>query len=263
MINNNFQEIIICHKNKGMIEEATGVTIIDDNLVKFNKYTLHISKIKASKIDVNYYNASLIKQIRKNANFYKEIREFTQLFRFFDKLNIQNGYIKKTESPDFELVRNGINYGIEITRIYTGNDWVAEKINNDIVAYKLVGDKLKDYMSESKYSTRVKTSENGVVEPVKEEEFTKEEVTQIKNKICEKIRKQFDDYQKFDFNYIFAEIVYSGYKEFTSYDELNDEISYYVSHLEPNFGNIDFHLILKNGNKYIDFDLKTKKYVVL
>ena len=35
-------EIISCHKSKGMLENAFGVTIIDDRLVRFNKYTLKI-----------------------------------------------------------------------------------------------------------------------------------------------------------------------------------------------------------------------------
>ena len=91
-------EIISCHKSKGMIEQNAGVTIIDDNLVRFNKYTLKVSKIKASTVDVNYYNANITKEIKKNSTFYKEIREFNQLFRFFEKLNITTGYIKKTET---------------------------------------------------------------------------------------------------------------------------------------------------------------------
>ncbi len=264
MQKNYIDEIVSCHKSKGMLENHMGVTIIEDNLVKFNKYTLKISKIKASDVDVNYYNAKLIKYIKKDSVFFKEIREFNALFKFFDRIGIQKGYIKKTETPDFEFSKDGISYGIEITRIYTGNDWVAEKMHNDIVAYKLTGQKLKEYVTNSKYKDRIKTFHekdgNIKVEAVKDAMFSNDEVIQIKNKIFEKIRKQLDDYQKFDFNYIFAEIVYSGYKEFNSYDELNNEISYYVSHLDANFGKIEFHLILKNGNNFVDFDLKNGKY---
>ena len=223
MSNEYIKEIIASHKSKGMIEQNTGVTIIDNNLVKYNRYTLKISKIKASDFDVNYYNAHLIKEVKKDSNFYKEIREFNQLFKFFEKLDIKKGYIKKTETPDFEFSKDGNYYGIEITRIYTSNDWVAEKVHTDVIAYKLSGQRFKDYLKQKKFENRVKASTQSdgklSIEAVRNEVFSDEEVTQIKNKIFEKIRKQFDDYHIYEYNCIFAEIVYSGYKEFSSYDE--------------------------------------------
>ena len=266
MAKDYIQEIIACHKSKGMIEQNAGVTIIDNNLVKFNKFTLKISKIKASDLDINYYNANITKELKKDSNFYKEIREFNQLFKFFEKMNIRNGYIRKIETPDFEFSKDGVTYGIEVTRIYTSNDWVAENIHTDIVAYKLNDKSFKDYMNKSKYAMRVKTILTNAgkikVEPYKDKKFSDAEVAQIKNKLFEKIRKQFDDYQKFDCNYIFAEIVYTGYKDFESYDKLNDEINYFVNHLDLSFGEKEFHLILKNGNNFIDFDLCEGHYFV-
>ncbi len=254
-----FKEIVSCHRSKGYIEESDAITIINDSLVKFNKYTLKLSRIKSSAVQIGLHNAQLLKYIKSNTSIYKEIREYNQLFRFFSKMNITSGYIKKTETPDFELYKMGKSYGIEVTKIYAGNDWVAEKIHNDITAYRLTEDRFKDYMSSSKYSGRVKTyfKNNKInVKALKENDFKEEEIIQIKNKIFEKIRKQLDDYQKFDVNYIFAEIVYTGYKEAHSFEQLNNEIQYFVSHLDANFGNIDFHLILKNGNRFIDFDIK-------
>ncbi len=264
---NYADEIMSCHKSKGMLEESMGVTIIDNNLVKFNKFTLRVSKIKASDVDINYYNAMIIKKIKKDSNFFKEIREFNQLFRFFDRLNIKRGYIKKTETPDFEFSKDGMTYGIETTRIYAGNDWVAEKIQNDIVAFKLSDKTFKEYIRNNKYAGRInehyRSSGEVKVSAKKKEEFSKEEVVHIKNKIFEKIRKQLDDYKKFDFNYIFAEVVYSGYKEFNSYEELNMEIAYYISHLDVNFGGTEFHLVLKNGNNFVDFNLKEGTYNII
>lgn len=259
MSQNYLEEIVNNHRSKGMLDAYEAVTIIDDSLIKYNKYTLRIYRMKASTIDIDYYNAQIKKYLKANTDIYKEIREFNQLFRFFDRLKIKSGYIKKTETPDFELFKDGNSYGIEVTRIYTTNDWVAEKIHNDISAYKLTGQTLKEYMSHSKYSQRIKASVDNdrvKIEAVKSEEFKDEEIIQIKNKIFEKIRKQMDDYQKFDINYIFAEIVYSGYKEIKSYDVLNNEIQYLVSHLDGNYGNIDFHLFLKNGNRIVDFNIK-------
>ncbi len=262
----NFREIVASHRSKGYINEREAVTIVDENLVKFDKYTLKLSRIKSSVAQINYYNAQIVKYLKTKTNLYKEVREFNQLFRFLDKLNIRDGYIKKMETPDFELFMGGKAYGIEVTRIYTGNDWVAEKIHYDVDAYKLSKDTYKDYIATSKYAQRVKmrVKENEVkVSAIKKAEFQDEEVVEIKNKIFEKIRKQLDDYEKFDFNYIFAEIVYSGYKQIKSYSVLNEEIQYFVSHLDANFGKSEFHLVLKAGNKFIDFDLKRGNYTEL
>ena len=86
---------------------------------------------------------------------------------------------------------------------------------------------------------------------------------QIKNKIFEKIRKQIDDYAKYDYNFIFAEIVFTDYEVFNSIEVLNKEIQYFISHLDILFGEAEFHLILKIGNMWNDFDLKKGTYQTL
>ena len=266
MSDNYVKEIISNHKSKGMLEEATCVTIIDNYLVKYNRYSLRIKRINASSFNINYYNSKILTEIKKNSNLYKEIREFNLLFRFFDKIGIKQGYIRKIERPDFELSKNGVSYGIEVTRLYTGNDWVAEKFHNEIVANSLTGKKFKEYISNSRYQDRINAYDNNdrvKVTAVKDKCYEQEEIVQIKNKIFEKIRKQLDDYQKYDVNYIFAEIVYTGYKQIESYGDLSNEINYYVSHLDTNFDKTEFHLILKNGNVYVDFDLKNRNYKFL
>lgn len=253
------KEIINYHHNKGLIEDKYVVCIVEDNLVRLNRFTLMLSKLKSSDIDINYYNARVYEYISNDSNLKKEIREFKQFFKFIDKLSIKDGYVKKSETPDFIMFRNGKTYGIEVTKIYAGNDWVAEKVHNDIVAYKLTGQKFKDYVNVHKYSSRFKAiREKGSIKvsAIKNEEYREEEITQIKNKLFEKIRRQIDEYEKFNENYIFAEIVFSGYKEIKSYEELSEEFNYLVNHLEVNFGENTFHLILKNGNIYADFDLK-------
>ena len=263
LTNGYIKEIINNHRSKGMLEEAMCVTIIDNDLVKYNRYNLKLKKIGFSNFNTNYYNSKIITELKKNSTLYKEIKEFNLLFRFFDKLGIQHGYVKKMECPDFEFSVNGTSYGIEVTRLYTGNDWVAEKLHNEIVAYNLTSKQFKEYISNSKYQNRIKTfhNENELkVKAVKEECFEKEEIIQIKNKIFEKIRKQLDDYQKYDVNYIFAEIVYTGYKQIESYSDLSNEINSYVSHLDVNFDKTEFHLILKNGNVFVDFDLKNRSF---
>jgi len=263
LTNDYIKEVINNHRSKGMIEEAMCVTIIDNQLIKYNRYNLKLKRINISNFDINYYNSKILTELKKNSQLYKEIREFNLLFRFFKKLSINNGYIKKTESPDFEFTSNGISYGIEVTRLYTGNDWIAEKIHNEIVAYNLTNKQLKEYITKSNYQNRIKTFSNDdkiKVKAIKDEYFEKEEIIQIKNKLFEKIRKQLDDYKKYDINYIFAEIVYTGYKQIDSYKDFSDEINNYISHLDISFDNTEFHLILKNGNVFVDFDLKNRTF---
>ena len=266
MSNDYIKEIINNHKRKGMLEEAICVTIIDNHLVKYNKFNLRIQRLNGSMINTSLYNAQVVTEVKRDSALYKETREFNLLFRFFNKLGINKGYIKKTERPDFEFSKDGISYGIEVTRLYTGNDWVAEKLHNEIVAYSLTSKQFKEYVSNSRYHNRIKTTNNdkGIkVEAIKDKNFEEQEIIQIKNKIFEKIRKQLDDYQKYDFNYIFAEIFYAGYKQIESYSDLSNEINYFVSHLDANFDKTEFHLILKNGNVYVDFDLKNRNYKFL
>jgi len=266
MFENYIEKIVKSHESEGLIEEANLAIRIHLKQLYFNKYTLKLKKIENSAINIDYYNAQLLRRIKRDANLYKEIREYNLIFRFFKKLRIRNGYIKKSETPDFVLERNGKRYGIEVTRIYAGNDWIAEKLHNDILAYRLKDKKLDKYIHDKKFNGKIKTYQTKkgiVVKAVKEKAFRKEEILQIKNKIFEKIRKQIDDYAKYDYNFIFAEIVFTDYEVFQSFEGLNQEIQYFISHLDILFGQAEFHLILKMGNIWNDFDLKKGTYRTL
>ena len=216
MLEDCLDKIINSHKSEGMIEEANILKNINNETFYLNVFTLKLSKIKNAKLDVNYLNAQILKKIKKNSQLYKEVREYNLIFRFFNKLNIKNGYIKKSETPDFVLERNNKKYGIEVTRIYAGNDWVAEKLHNDIIAYRLKDKNLVEYINYKKYDGKIKTyntRKGTVVKAVKDRTLREEEIIQIKNKIFEKIRKQIDEYNKYDYNYIFAEVVFADYEE--------------------------------------------------
>lgn len=260
------EEIINLHKSEGLLEQSRRIVSIENQNVWCNVFTLKLKNSKTSNIDTDFYNAQIIRHAKRNVQLYKEIREYKQLFRFFDKLKIKNGYIKKSETPDFIMEDDNKKFGIEVTRIYTGNDWVAEKLHNDILAYKLKENTLNEYINSKKYDGKIKTySKNNqiIVKAVKDKSLREEEIIQIKNKIFEKIRKQIDDYNKYDYNYIFAEIVFSDYKEFEKLEELHNEINYFVSHLDIIWGKAEFHLILKSGNKWNDFNLKTGENTTL
>ena len=266
MLKYYFDKIIKSHKSEGMLEESIMQFNINEQQISYNVFTLKLKRLNKTNIDINYYNAQLLKQIKQYPQLYKEIREYNLIFRFFKKLNIKDGYIKKSETPDFILQRNNKKYGIEVTRIYTGNDWVAEKLHNDIVAYQLRDKMLSEYINYKKYDGKIKTYNNQkgiVVKAVKDKAFREEEIIQIKNKIFEKIRKLIYDYTKYDYNFIFAEIVFTGYGELDEFDRLNKEINYFISHLDIIWGEAEFHLILKLGNNWNDFDLKNGTYKLI
>lgn len=266
MIEEVYDKIIKSHKREGKIEEAYLSIQFKKEKIFYNHFTLRLKRWSGTKFDVDDANGQLLKRIKRNPQLYKEIREFNLIFRFFKKLKIQSGYLKKSETPDFILERGSKKSGIEVTRIYAGNDWVAEKMHHDIQAYRLQAKELPGYMKQKKYDGKIityQTQKGIVVKAVKEKENRKEEMIQIKNKIFEKIRKQADDYTKYDENFIFAEIVFTDYNELERIEELQKEINFFVSHLDIVFGQAEFHLILKLGNTWTDFNLKTGTHIVL
>lgn len=266
MLEEDLNKIIKMHKSEGMLEEANYLITLNNVPLYFNKFTLKLRKINNSNLDIHYYNAQILKKIKSNPILYKEIREYNLVLRFFEKLHIKNGYIRKSETPDFVLEKNEKQYGIEVTRIYAGNDWIAEKLHNDILAYRLKDKRLSEYIDNKKYEGKIKTFKNKnriIVKAVKEKAFREEEMIQIKNKIFEKIRKQIDDYNKYDYNFIFAEIVFTDYKELEKIEKLNEEIRFFISHLDVIWESREFHLILKVGNIWNDFNLKKGTYRLL
>lgn len=259
MIKSKIRKIIQGRQREGRLEEANRGIRIYGRSCYYNCYTLRLYQHHSSSLKMSSLNAQIMKTVKLNATTYKEVREFQLLFRFFSRLQIHTGYLKKSETPDFLLQREGQMYGIEVTRIYTGNDWIAEKLHQEVEARRWNQKKLEQYIHEKKYDGKIRTFQTPkgiVVKAVKEKTLRKEEIIQIKNKLFEKIRKQNDDYQKFEHNYIFAEIVFAGYQEQAILETLNAEIRFVISHLDLVFGKEEYHLIVKIGNVWKDYDLK-------
>ena len=194
----------------------------------------------------------------------KEIREFVSLFRMFEKLKIKSGHIAKSEMPDFILERNNKKIGIEITRIYVGNDWVAEKLNEDIQAYKLRKNEIEGYIQYRKFQNRIKTyAVRGgiVIAPMYDEVSVNEYIIEIKNKLFEKIRKLIDDYAKYDENIIYAEIVTPKFfRTDEEIEKLNEEIKFYIAHLDGINDTNEYKLVLCNKDRWTMFNLRNGTY---
>ena len=72
-------------------------------------------------------------------------------------ISVENGYVEKRECPDFMLKTNEKTIGVEITKIYAGNDWVAEKLNDDIKTYNIDKKDIPGYIEYKKFESKIKT----------------------------------------------------------------------------------------------------------
>lgn len=261
---NSITDIVNLHKDRGFIEEGIIKIHIDNKVMPFNIYTLKVRKGNIPKEEVRKWNEIINEEVKKDRNLYKETKEFRSLFLLFEKLKIKIGYIEKSETPDFIYTKNEKTTGIEITKIYVGNEWVAQKLYEDIRAYKLRKNEIEGYVQYKKYQDKIKTvSIRGgiVISPITNDALIDDYIIEIKNKIFEKIRKLIDDYQKFDKNIIFADIVSARY--FNSEEEiekLSKEIKFYINHLDGINDEREYTLILRTTNYWIKFNLQDGIY---
>lgn len=257
---NSIEDIIELHSSSGNIEDAYIDMHFDDKILKLNTFTLRFKTVNAEKEETKLWNNRLEFEIRKNRELYKEIKEFRTLFEAFNKLKIKKGYIEKSESPDFFIERNDVKYGVEITRIYSGNDWAAEKLYEDIRAYGISKKEVPGYIEYKKFNNKIKTyaiKENLIIKPINKNEDTEGLKVKLKNKLFEKVRKLLDEYKIYDNNIILADIVSSEYfEDANNIEKFNEELTYYINHLECAFENRVYILLIKVDKKWIKYDLK-------
>lgn len=264
---NSIDDMIELHKKSGNIEDAYIKVHLDDKILNFNIFTLKFTAVDASKYDVDIWNNRIEQEIRKNKTLEKEIKEFISLFELFNKLKIRSGNLEKRERPDFLLNRNGKMIGIEITKIYVGYDWLLERLSREIKEYHLADIDVEGYIEHKKASDKIEiSSEKGKIflSPKIFSATNEEYEIKIKNKIFEKIRKQLDEYEKYDINIIYADITSPEYfDDITDLDAFSKEILYYISHLEENLDILEYRLIIKINNKWIEINLNNGSYKIL
>ena len=112
-----------------------------------------------------------------------------------------------------------------------------KKLTNKIITYKI--------------------KENLVIKPLNKKEDTINFEIKLKNKILEKVRKMFDEYVNYDTNIILANVVSPKYfEDINNIEKFNQELTFYINHLEVNTLNKEYILLMKLDNKWLKFDLK-------
>ncbi len=264
---NSMSDVIDLHNSEGELSDTYVYIHLDETIFKLNSYTLVITSSNASKEEIKRWNDAINEEIRKDRNLMREIKEYRVLFRVLNRLRIKDGHIKKAERPDFIFKKKDKTYGIEITKIYTENDWTIEKMEEDVAHYNLEKEEIAGYMEYRKFSHKIKTyqmKDNIVFQPIQDEKNQNELQIKVKNKIFEKIRKMFDEYQSFDTNMIVASIVSPKYFQNTiNLEEFRQELEYYVNHLEVDTSGKEYYLILILKNQFVQFDLSNHIYTLL
>lgn len=263
---NSIEDIVDLHVSKGNVEDAYIRLHIDNKVMLLNKYTLRVRRGNAPRNEVKDWNLDIYRCVKKNRDLTREVKEFISLFEFFERAKIKSGYIEKTETPDFILDRDGQKTGIEITKIYIGNDWVADKLNEEIKEFRLRKNDLEGYMEYKKYTDRVityKVRGGLAILPNISDISIEDYIIELKNKIFTKVRKLSDDYNKFENNIIFVDVVSSNiFKEKFDKNKMCDELNYFVTCIESNFNAIDAKVVLKLGSEFVEYNLTERNYRV-
>ena len=260
-------DIIELHEAKGNIEDAYLRIHMNKKIMMLNKYTLRVRRGNAPREEIKEWNMDIYRNVKKNRNLTKEIKEFTSLFEYLNKARIKSGYIEKSETPDFIITRNNKKIGIEISKVYIGNDWVANKLSEEVKEFKMRKSELEGYIEYKKYKDRVKTYKvrGGIIILPNTIDISADDyIAEFKNKIFTKIRKLVDDYLKFEENVIFIEVVSSDFfKQKFDKAKMCDELNYYVNYIEADFNNMIAKVVLKIDNEFIEYNLNEKNYCIL
>lgn len=264
---NSIEDIIELHKSSGNIEDAYIKIHIDEKTLNLNLFSLKVTAIEADIEDVEIWNDRISQQLKKDRELEKETKEYASVFELLNKLKIKNGFVQKSECPDFIVTRKNKTIGIEVTKIYVGYEWMVEKIEAEIKEYRLEKKDIEGYIEYKKAGDKVELfneNEKVILSPKLYPMMSEQYQIQIKNKIYEKIRKQVDEYKKFDLNIIYADITSPEYfDDITDLDSFTQEVVYYLSHLDANLDLATYKLILKMNSTWIEINLNDGIYRII
>lgn len=264
---NSIEDIVDLHVSSGKLEDAYIRIHLDNKVMLLNKYTLRVKRGNMPKTEARMWNTDIYRCVKKNRDLTKEVKEYISLFEYLNKAKIKSGYIEKAETPDFILTRNDEKYGIEITKIFIGNDWAATKLNEEIKEFRLRKKDLEGYMEYKKYTDKVSTYRvrgGMAILPNTSNISVDDYIVELKNKIFTKVRKLSDDYKKFENNIIFVDVVSSDFfKEKFDKNNMCEELNYFVTRIESDFGDASAKVVLKLGTEFVEFDLVNRCYRII
>lgn len=263
----SIEDIVELHVSKGNIEDRYLKLHFDNKVMLLNKYTLRVRRGNAPRAEIKDWNLDIYRCVKKDRALTKEIKEFISLFEYLEKARIKSGYIEKSETPDFIITRNGEKTGIEITKIYIGNDWVVDKLNEEIKEFRLRKNELDGYMVYKKYNEKVSTyklREGLIILPNTKDITIDDYMIELKNKIFTKVRKLSDEYKKFENNIIFVDVVSSEMlRDKFDKNEMCKELNFFVSHIESDFTKSNVKVVMKLGSEFVEYNLSRGDYNVL
>lgn len=262
----SIEDIVDLHASCGNIEDTYLRLHFDNKVMLLNKYTLRVRRGNATKAEIRDWNFDIYRCVKRDRALTKEIKEFISLFEYLEKARIKSGYIEKSETPDFIITRNGEKTGIEITKIYIGNDWVVDKLNEEIKEFRLRKNELDGYMMYKKYNEKVSTyklREGLIILPNTKDITIDDYMVELKNKIFTKVRKLSDEYKRFENNIIFVDVVSSDIlRNKFDKNEMCRELNFFVSHIESDFARSNVKVVMKLGSEFIEYNLSRGDYNV-
>lgn len=264
---NSTNDILELHESKGNIEDAYLKIHMDQKVMMLNKYTLRVRRGNAPKEEIREWNRDIDWHIKRDRNLTKEVKEFISLFSYLEKAKIKSGYVEKSETPDFILTRNGEKTGIEITKIYIGNDWVADKLNEEMKAYRLRKNELEGYIRYKKYDEKITTYQvrgGLLIAPNTSNISVDDYIAEFKNKVFTKVRKLVDSYMKFENNIIFVEVFSSDFfRQNFDKAKMCNELNYFVRYIEADFQQMVAKVVMKIGNEFVEYNLSENQFCIL
>ena len=139
-------------------------------------------------------------------------------------------------------------------------------LTKEIKEFRLRKNELDGYMMYKKYNEKVSTyklREGLIILPNTKDITIDDYMVELKNKIFTKVRKLSDEYQKFENNIIFVDVVSSDIlRNKFDKNEMCRELNFFVSHIESDFARSNVKVVMKLGSEFIEYNLSRGDYNV-
>ena len=179
-------------------------------------------------------------------------------------------YIDKCEDESGNIVYCLVARALrskEETYLFENSEFITfTQANEEIKEFRLRKNELDGYMMYKKYNEKVSTyklREGLIILPNTKDITIDDYMVELKNKIFTKVRKLSDEYQKFENNIIFVDVVSSDIlRNKFDKNEMCRELNFFVSHIESDFARSNVKVVMKLGSEFIEYNLSRGDYNV-